>query len=258
MRRNPAPSKGLAAAGGRAGGARVGPTDRLRQPSRCHKDSQILCRKAPVHGGCNHYRHTVERDRSLLAASRQRCARAAGAAAGARPRADAPERQGGRAEVQSPGSGRERATARRRAFARRRPRAGPAERQPRPRGAGSAPESTVRWTKDVLTADDINDAAVDFSLPVETANCDRPNELTQTSAVLCDNAVYSDPIFQVVLRLFTLTGGTLQVRHRQQRTRQDLLPVARPRRVRPQCQRAQLGVVQARDGAPRARPCWTA
>jgi polar amino acid transport system substrate-binding protein len=77
-------------------------------------------------------------------------------------------------------------------------------------GQGAAPESTVRWAKDVLTADDINDATVDFSLPVESANCDRPNELTQTSAVLCDNAVYSDPIFQVVLRLFSLTSGSFK------------------------------------------------
>jgi hypothetical protein len=78
------------------------------------------------------------------------------------------------------------------------------------RAEGAAPESAVRWAKDVLTADDINDATVDFSLPVESANCDRPNELTRTSAVLCDNAVYSDPIFQVVLRLFSLTSGSFK------------------------------------------------
>jgi hypothetical protein len=80
--------------------------------------------------------------------------------------------------------------------------------------AGTAPtahaRTDVRWTKGALSEDLLSDQTLDLFLPVETADCDRPNELTQTSAVVCDHAVYSDPILQVVLGLFSLTNGSFK------------------------------------------------
>jgi hypothetical protein len=70
--------------------------------------------------------------------------------------------------------------------------------------AVAAPKVDVRWMKSGLSQEVLSDATLDLFLPVESADCDRPNELTHTSAVVCDHAVYSDPILQVVLGLFSL------------------------------------------------------
>ena len=48
-----------------------------------------------------------------------------------------------------------------------------------------------------------NETAADIMLPWDKADCDRPSELTQTQAMLCDRATFSDPIMQVVIGLFT-------------------------------------------------------
>ncbi len=74
--------------------------------------------------------------------------------------------------------------------------------------AGPAPKVSVRWTSGSLRQEDLRDARLDLFLPVQTADCDRPNELTRTSAMVCDQAIYSEPILQVVLGLFSLTTGT--------------------------------------------------
>jgi ABC-type amino acid transport substrate-binding protein len=68
--------------------------------------------------------------------------------------------------------------------------------------------STVRWINGVLDPQAL--AAVDFGLPVDSADCEHPNNLTQSSAALCDSAVFSDPILQVVLGLFTLSNSTFK------------------------------------------------
>jgi hypothetical protein len=75
---------------------------------------------------------------------------------------------------------------------------------------GAGPDSTIRWTNEAFTAQVLNDPAVDYFLPVESTDCDRPSDLTQGSAIVCDNAVFSEPILQVVLGLFTLTNSTFK------------------------------------------------
>jgi ABC-type amino acid transport substrate-binding protein len=74
-------------------------------------------------------------------------------------------------------------------------------------GPDASPESSVRWTTETLTPQLLSDPSVDLSLPVENADCDNPNNLTPTSAALCDASVFSDPILQVVIGLFTLTNS---------------------------------------------------
>jgi ABC-type amino acid transport substrate-binding protein len=74
-------------------------------------------------------------------------------------------------------------------------------------GSGADAETSVRWTKDTLTPQTLADPSVDLALPVEGADCEHPNNLTQTSAALCDAAVFSDPILQVVLGVFTLSNS---------------------------------------------------
>jgi hypothetical protein len=76
--------------------------------------------------------------------------------------------------------------------------------------AGAAAESGVRWTGETLTPDVLKDPSIDLSLPVENADCDRPNNLTQASAVLCDSAVFSEPILQVVQALFTSSNSAFK------------------------------------------------
>ena len=63
----------------------------------------------------------------------------------------------------------------------------------------------MRWAKAALPPIRalLSDPTIDISLPWEGADCERPNDLVQASAVLCDNALYSDPILQVVVGLFT-------------------------------------------------------
>lgn len=75
--------------------------------------------------------------------------------------------------------------------------------------SGEVPKIEVRWAT-TLTQQVLNDPTVDLLLPVEGANCDRPNELSQLSAVVCDHAVRSAPILEVVLGLFSLANGSFK------------------------------------------------
>ena len=75
-------------------------------------------------------------------------------------------------------------------------------------GAGPKPE--VRWTSGGLSQEVLSDQTVDLFLPAESADCDRPSALTHASAVVCDHALYSEPILQVVLGLFSLAESTFK------------------------------------------------
>jgi hypothetical protein len=77
-------------------------------------------------------------------------------------------------------------------------------------GTGGDAETSVRWSKDALTPLVLADPSVDLSLPVENADCEHPNNLTQTSAALCDAAIFSEPILQVVVGLFTLSNSAFK------------------------------------------------
>ena len=76
-------------------------------------------------------------------------------------------------------------------------------------GGAMPSDIELRWTKAGLPPIRalLGDSSIDISWPWEGADCERPNDLVQTSAVLCDNAVYSDPILQVVVGLFTLSDN---------------------------------------------------
>lgn len=77
-------------------------------------------------------------------------------------------------------------------------------------GTGPAAALDVQWTRSSAPPVQaiLNDPSVDFSFPFENPNCERPNDLTQTSAVLCDNALFSEPLIQVVIGLFRLSSGS--------------------------------------------------
>jgi len=47
-------------------------------------------------------------------------------------------------------------------------------------------------------------------LPWESVDREQPSDLMQTSAVLCDNALFSEPILQVVIGLFTLSDSSFK------------------------------------------------
>lgn len=68
---------------------------------------------------------------------------------------------------------------------------------------------TMRWSKldaaSLLAA--TAEAGGDILLPWDLADCERPNDLTQAQAILCDRATFSDPIMPVVVGLFTLAGS---------------------------------------------------
>ena len=76
-------------------------------------------------------------------------------------------------------------------------------------GGAARPQIDVRWTKSALPPIQslLGDRSVDMALPWESADCEQPNDLMQASAVLCDNALYTDPILQVVIGLFTLSDS---------------------------------------------------
>jgi uncharacterized protein len=61
----------------------------------------------------------------------------------------------------------------------------------------------LRWATATPVKSLLSDDTIDISLPWDGADCERPNDLVQASAVLCDNALYSDPILEVVVGLFT-------------------------------------------------------
>jgi hypothetical protein len=71
-------------------------------------------------------------------------------------------------------------------------------------------EIQVRWIKEELSPQVLTDPSIDFSLPVGSANCDRPNDLPRSSAMMCDSAVYSDPMLQVIVGLFTLANSSFK------------------------------------------------
>jgi polar amino acid transport system substrate-binding protein len=69
-------------------------------------------------------------------------------------------------------------------------------------GGPAGTEPDLRWIKPAPAPPFLNEHPVDVALPVEGADCDHPNVLTQSLAMLCDNAVFSDPLLQVVVGLF--------------------------------------------------------
>ncbi|MGH9793415.1 MAG: hypothetical protein ACRD5G_01465, partial [Candidatus Acidiferrales bacterium] len=77
-------------------------------------------------------------------------------------------------------------------------------------GPGAAPVGSLKWTSEALTPQLLKDPSIDLSLPVESADCDHPNNLTQSSAALCDSTFFSEPILQVVLALFTSSNSTFK------------------------------------------------
>ena len=77
-------------------------------------------------------------------------------------------------------------------------------------GLGAASEISVKWTGSALTPQLLKDPSIDLSLPVESADCDNPNNLNHASAALCDSAVFSEPILQVVLSLFTSSNSSFK------------------------------------------------
>jgi hypothetical protein len=73
-------------------------------------------------------------------------------------------------------------------------------------------EIDLRWAKSAATPIQslLGDSSIDISFPWEGADCDRPNDLVQASAVLCDSALFTDPLLQVVIGLFTLSDSTFK------------------------------------------------
>jgi uncharacterized protein len=73
-------------------------------------------------------------------------------------------------------------------------------------------EIDLRWAKSPTTPIQsfLGDTSIDISFPWEGADCDRPNDLIQASAVLCDSALFTDPLLQVVIGLFTLSDSTFK------------------------------------------------
>ena len=78
--------------------------------------------------------------------------------------------------------------------------------------AGPRSEIDLRWAKSPTTPIQslLGDTTIDISFPWEGADCDRPNDLIQASAVLCDSALFTDPLLQVVIGLFTLADSTFR------------------------------------------------
>ena len=73
-------------------------------------------------------------------------------------------------------------------------------------------EIEVRWTKSAAPPIQslLSDRSIDLFLPWESVDCEQPSDLMQTSAVLCDNALFSEPILQVVIGLFTLSDSSFK------------------------------------------------
>jgi hypothetical protein len=78
----------------------------------------------------------------------------------------------------------------------------------------AAPRSEIdlRWSKSATTPIQslLGDSSIDIAFPWEGADCDRPNDLIEASAVLCDNALFTDPLLQVVIGLFTLSDSSFK------------------------------------------------
>ncbi len=73
--------------------------------------------------------------------------------------------------------------------------------------AGKRPAPVVRWAASPSASLQAlsNPGAADVLLPWLQADCERPNDLSQESALLCDRAVFSEPILQIVVGLFSLS-----------------------------------------------------
>jgi hypothetical protein len=75
-------------------------------------------------------------------------------------------------------------------------------------GEFANPQIDVRWAKTLPLAQlSLSDPSIDIALPVEGADCENPNDLTQALAVLCDSTTFSDPILQVIMSLFALSDS---------------------------------------------------
>jgi len=75
---------------------------------------------------------------------------------------------------------------------------------------GMPAEIEVRWTKSAVPPIQslLRDRSIDLYLPWESVDCEQPSDLMQISAVLCDNVLFSEPILQVVIGLFTLSDSS--------------------------------------------------
>jgi ABC-type amino acid transport substrate-binding protein len=77
--------------------------------------------------------------------------------------------------------------------------------------AGKPPAAEVTWIQDqgeqlkTVFKDGTSGIAIAWDRP----NCDSPEDLGPSSVVMCDNAVFSDAIFQSVLALFTRADANL-------------------------------------------------
>jgi hypothetical protein len=63
-------------------------------------------------------------------------------------------------------------------------------------------ELVLRWAKAAPAPPQPDAQHTELTLPVEGPNCDEPNALTQSLAVFCDGAVFSDALLQIVVGLF--------------------------------------------------------
>jgi polar amino acid transport system substrate-binding protein len=77
-------------------------------------------------------------------------------------------------------------------------------------GGTAGMDLDLRWTKAAPIPPLLTGATADLALPVEGADCEHPNALTQSLAVLCDSAVFSDPLLQVVVALFAPVDSTFK------------------------------------------------
>jgi hypothetical protein len=76
---------------------------------------------------------------------------------------------------------------------------------------GAAPSQVdVSWTAGTPALTLLTAPFIDLTLPLNAADCERPNDLAQTSAVLCDHAIHSNPIFRAVMGLFTLADSAFK------------------------------------------------
>jgi hypothetical protein len=71
-------------------------------------------------------------------------------------------------------------------------------------------ELDLKWTKAAPDPPQPGGPSIDIALPVEGADCERPNDLTQSLAVLCDSAMFSEPMFQVAVGLFAPSDGAFK------------------------------------------------
>lgn len=71
-------------------------------------------------------------------------------------------------------------------------------------------ELDLRWAKAEPTAPQPDAQRTEVTVPVEGPNCDEPNALTQSLAMLCDGAVFSDAMLKVIVGLFAPAKGAFK------------------------------------------------